>query len=158
MTRQHVEHSIVIDAPIEFCWEVLSDPQVYVEAIDWVYEARVEGGDELGPGTAYVERAKPGPKTGTYRWDITAWDPPHRQVHSHSGGELEGDLELRFEALDGTTTRYTQHMAFRAMPKFRPLGFIVERLVMKPSMEKDFRQMILPNYKRIVEERYAAGS
>lgn len=154
MSKQVVERSIIIDAPVEFTWEVLNDPKVYEAAIDWVYEAHTEGGGTLGPDGAYVERAKPGIKENTYRWEVTEWDPPRRTVHTHSSGEMEADLELRFEPADDSSTRYTQKMEFRALPGFRPLGFILERLVMKRQMARDFEQMILPNYKEIVEARY----
>jgi carbon monoxide dehydrogenase subunit G len=154
MDRQTVRGSIVIDAPIEYVWDVVNDPATFVEGIDWVFEARSEGDAPLGVGSVYVERAKPGLREGTYRWEITAMDPPHRAVHSHSSGEIEIDLEVTCEALDANSTRYTQVMEYRALPAFRPLGYILERTVMKRQMQRDFDQMILPNYKRIVEQRY----
>lgn len=156
--RQTVRASIIIDAPIEFTWEVLSDPQTYVEGIDWVYEAWREDDGPMRRGSVYLERAKPGIKEGTYRWEISAFDPPRRAVHSHSSGELEADLEIELEPLSAQSTRYTQSMHFRGLPAFRPLGIIIERTVMKKQMERDFEKMILPNYKLIVEERYARTS
>jgi carbon monoxide dehydrogenase subunit G len=154
MGRQAVRGSITINAPIEYVWEVVNDPATFVEGIDWVFEAQSEGEGPLGVGSVYVERAKPGLREGTYRWEITAMDAPHRAVHSHSSGEIEIDLEVTCEALDATSTRYTQVMEYRALPAFRPLGYILERTVMKRQMQKDFDEMILPNYKRIVEQRY----
>jgi hypothetical protein len=44
-------------------------------------------------------------------------------------------------------------MRFRALPAFRPLGFVLERTVMKRKMQRDFDRMVLPNLKRFVEER-----
>lgn len=153
---QTVEASIDIDAPIETVWAVTTDPGTFAEAIDWVIEARWEGDPGPHEGAIYVERAKPGLRTDTYRWEITACDPPNRIVHSHSGGELDADLEVTYEALDEDTTRYTQVMRFRSMPSFRPLGWVLERTVVKRSMQRDFEEMILPNYKRLAEERASA--
>lgn len=158
MTRQTVRGSTVINAPIDVVWEVINDPANYVEAIDWVYEARIEDGGPLRQGSVYVERAKPGPRVGTYRWEVTEHEPPRRAVHVHRGGEIDAELEVLCEELDPTTTRYTQVMEFRALPAFRPLGFILERTVMKKQMQRDFEEMILPNYKRISEERYRTGA
>jgi uncharacterized membrane protein len=156
MSRQTVQESIVINAPAHLVWEVTSDPATFVEGIDWVYEAKLEEDGPMRLGSVYVERAKPGLKEGTYRWEITAFDPPRRIVHSHASGELEADLEVLYEALDENTTGYTQIMKFRALPVLRPLGFILERTLIKKRMQRDFKDMILPNFKRIVEERHRA--
>ncbi|MEE9228406.1 MAG: hypothetical protein V3U47_05490 [Acidimicrobiia bacterium] len=87
---------------------------------------------------------------------MTAFEPPHRIVTSDESGEKEAELEVLCEPLDETSTRYTQTMEYRGLPAFRPLGFILERTVMKRKMQRDFDRMVLPNYKRIVEGRYAA--
>lgn len=157
MKRQTVESSIEINAPIDMAWEVLNDPGTYEEAIDWVYEARVEGGGPLQEGSVYVERAKPGIKEGTYRWEVTSSEPPKRTVHAHQGGEMDAELEILFDPLDEERTRLTEIMRFRALPAFRPLGFLLERTVMKRKMQQDFDEMILPGFKRIAEERHASA-
>ena len=152
---QRVTSSVVIDAPIETVWEVVMDPDSFVEAIDWVHEVTREDGGEglLEAGSVYVERAKPGLREGTYRWEVTESDPPHRAVHVHEGGELEAHLAIELEAVDDDATRYTQVMDFRALPAFRPLGYVLERTVMKRQMRRDFDRMILPNYKALAEAR-----
>jgi uncharacterized protein YndB with AHSA1/START domain len=157
MTNIRVESSIEIDAPIDLVWEVTTDPATFVEGIDWVYEAWREDDGPLGEGSVYYERAKPGLREDTYRWEVTACEPPNRIVHYHESGELEAELEVLTEAIDDGTTRYTQVMHFRALPAFRPLGYVLERTVMKRKMQQDFDEMILPNYKRLVEERVAVS-
>lgn len=152
-----VESSIDIDAPIETVWEVTTDPQSYVEAIDWVFEATREDDGPIGKGSVYVERAKPGLNEGRYRWEITEYQPPTRIVHAHSGSEIDAELKVLLDELDDGPTRYTQIMNFRAFPSFRPLGYLLERTVMKQRMQRDFDQMILPNYKRFAEERAGAS-
>lgn len=149
---QEISSSIEIDAPIDAVWAITTDPDEMVEAIDWVFEADWEGDGEVGVGSAYVERAKPGLREGTYRWEITAYDPPNRAIHSHHSGEMEADLEIRLEPVDGAT-RYTQTLRFRALPAFRPLGYLLERTLVKRSMQRDFDRMILPNFKALVEGR-----
>jgi len=156
MSHQTIQASIVVNAPVDLVWEVVNDPATYVEGIDWVYEAWREEDGPMQQGSVYVERAKPGLREGIYRWEITALEPPRRVVHSHASGEMEADLEVLCEPIDENRTRYTQIMKFRALPAIRPLGFILERTVMKKQMLRDFEQMILPNYKRIIEQRYAA--
>jgi hypothetical protein len=153
MSRQVVRGSIDIDAPVGVVWDVVNDPATYVEGIDWVYEAWFETDGPPRQGSVYIERAKPGPREGRYRWVVTSFDAPRRAVHAHAGSEMDAELEVLVEPLDDGRTRYTQEMRFRALPGFRPLGWILERAVMRPKMRRDFDRMILPNYKRIAEAR-----
>jgi carbon monoxide dehydrogenase subunit G len=150
---QQVRQHIVVDAPIAVVWDVAHDPAAFVEAIDWVSEVRIEGAAPLREGSVYLERATLGLSERTYRWEITAYDPPTRSVHAHESGGLEAELEVRCEAVDEGTTRYEQILRFRALPAFRPLGYLVERAVMKRRIQRDFDEMILPNFKRIAERR-----
>ena len=154
---QEVRSSVVVAAPVDVVWAVVNDPSAFVEAIDWVFEVWVED-DELREGSVYLERAKPGLRSGTYRWEVTAFDPPKRSVHYHRSDEFEAELHVRCEALDDETTRYTQVLRFRALPAFRPLGYVLERTVMKRNMQGDFDTMILPNFKHIAERRAAAAA
>ena len=147
-----VQSSIEIDAPIEQVWEVVTDLEAFPEAIDWVYEAWSDD-ETLDEGSVYFERGKPGLRTATYRWTVTACDPPHGTVHYHRSGELEAELELTLEPIDDGRTRYSQRMRFRALPAFRPLGYVLERTLMRRRMQRDFDRMILPNFKRIAESR-----
>lgn len=150
---QRVRSSVVIDAPAETVWEVVTDPGNYAEAIDWVHEVRREDDGPMGEGSVYVERAKPGLREGTYRWEVTEFDPPRRAVHVHEGGEIEAHLAIEVAPIDDDTTHYAQVMDFRALPAFRPLGYVLERTVMRRGMQRDFDGMILPNYKAMAEAR-----
>jgi hypothetical protein len=152
-SSQEIRSSIVIHAPVDVVWEVAHSPETFVEGIDWVSEAWIEDGDHLREGSVYAERAKPGFREGTYRWEITTYEPPTRSVHYHKSGELEAELEVVCEAIDDEETRYTQILRFRALPAFRPLGYLLERTVMKRNMQRDFDTMILPNFKLIAERR-----
>ena len=148
-----IESSVVVDAPIDVVWDVTTDPANFPNAIDWVYEAWWETDGPLEVGSVYLERAKPGLRKDIYRWEILACEKHHRNVHYHRSGELEAELELRYEPMGGERTRYTQTLRFRALPAFRPLGYVLERTVMPRRMKRDFDRTILPNYKRLCEER-----
>lgn len=152
---RELESSIVIDAPVETVWAVVHDPATYVEAIDWVFDAWIEGDDRLGEGGVYVERAKYGLRERTYRWTVTADEPPNRNVMSHRSWEMEVEAEVLCEPTDDGRTQFTQRLRFRAFPGFRPLGYVLERTVMPRRMQRELDEMALPNIKRIVE-RHAA--
>ena len=153
---QQIEASIEIDAPVATVWATVHDPAVYVEGIDWVREAWWEDDGPLGRGSVYAERAKAGLKESIYRWELTVFEPPRRAVHSHASGELRADLEVLVEPITDSHTRYTQRMHIRALPVFRPLGWVLERTAVRWKMQRDFERMILPNYKRIAERRVAS--
>jgi hypothetical protein len=151
--RQQIEASIEIDASVETVWATVHDPAVWVEGIDWVREAWWEDDHPPGRGSVYAERAKPGPKESIYRWELTVFEPPRRAVHSHASGELQADLEVLVEPITDGRTRYTQRMHIRALPVFRPLGWVLERTAVGWKMQRDLERMILPNFKRIAERR-----
>jgi hypothetical protein len=153
---QLIEASIEIDAPVETVWVTVHDPAVWVEGIDWVREAWWEDDGPTIRGSVYSERAKAGIRETIYRWELTAFEPPHRAVHSHASGEVEAELEVILEPIADGRTNYTQRMRLRAVPAFRPLGWLLERTAMKWRMQRDFERMILPNYKRIAERQAAS--
>lgn len=151
-----VRASVVVDAPASVVWSVVHDPELFPEAIDWVSEAWTADGGPLEEGSVYFERAKPGLREGVFRWDVVAFEPPHRSAHYHRSGELEARLEVLVDPVDPGRTRYTQVLHFRFLPAFRPLGYLLERLFVRRSMQRDFEGTILPNFKRLAETRAAA--
>jgi len=154
--RQLIEASIEIDAPVETVWATVHDPAAMVEGIDWVREMWWEDDQPVRRGSVYAERVKMGIKETVYRWELTEFEPPRRAVHSHASGEGELDLEVIVEPMPDGRTRYTQRMHIRAVPAFRPLGWLLERTAVRWKMQRDFERMILPNYKRIAERRAAS--
>ena len=150
---QLIEASVDIDAPVEIVWKTVHDPAVYVEGIDWVHEAWWEDDGAPGRGSVYAERVKIGIKETIYRWELTAYEPPHRAVHTHASSEGQADLEVLVEPIADGRTRYTQRMHIQALPAFRPIGWLLERTAVRWKMQRDFERMILPNYKRIAERR-----
>jgi hypothetical protein len=76
-------------------------------------------------GSVSYERGKPGLRRGTYRWEITVCDRPHRTVHAQRSGELDAELELMLEPIDDERTRYVLRLWLRAFPAFRPFGYLL---------------------------------
>lgn len=153
---QLIEASIEIDAPVATVWDVVHEPSVYVDGIDWVRAAWWEDDRPPGRGSVYTERVKIGVTEIVYRWELTAFEPPRRAVHSHTSGAGEAHIEVLVEPIGDARTRYTQRMRIRALPAIRPLGWLLERTAVRWKMQRDFERMILPNYKRIAERRAAA--
>lgn len=147
---QTVELKVDVDAPREAVWRFLEDVRRYPEWIHFVREVREVSEAAPRKGTRYVERAKPGPKESLYAWTITEWDPPRRQVHEHAGGEMQIRLVIDLAQRPGGTA-WTHTLHFRALPAFRPLGWILERTIMKAKMRRDLAR-VLARAKQMIEE------
>ncbi len=112
-------------------------------------EVRDVSDTPLRQGSTYRERAKPGPREGSYDWRVEEWEEPRRQVHSHASFEMEARLTCLLEESDGGT-RYRQVMSYRMLPKLRPLGWVLERAFIQRKMHSDMERF-LANAKRIIE-------
>ena len=140
---------IEIDAPPERVWEFVSDTARYSEWIEFVRELVEVSDSPLRACSTYRERAKPGPRESVYEWRIEEWDAPRRQVHSHASFEMDARLEVALEPSNGGT-RMWHRMEYRMFPKLRPLGWLLERAVVRRKMRADMERF-LGNAKRIIE-------
>jgi carbon monoxide dehydrogenase subunit G len=148
-----ISESIHVAVPRERVWDLLNDMKGYPRWIYFVREVFDISDGPVGKGTVYFERAKPGPFESVSEWRITEFEPPARQTHVGRMPEMEAELRIRLEP-DGEGTLWHHEMDFRMLPKFRPLGWVVEQLVVKRKMRSDFRR-ILQSAKEIVEREGA---
>ncbi len=84
-------------------------------------------------GSTYKERAKPGPVESISTWEFTEWNPAQSALQKGSMPEMNAEIYQELKPLDGGT-QYTQWMDFEFLPKFRPLGWVLERLVIQHKM------------------------
>ena len=145
-----ITESTFVRASPQEVWDFVSDAERYPE---WIYFVREVFDTSQGPmreGWVYHERAKPGPMESVSEWTVTRFDPPVVQVHEGSMPEMEAALTIRLTPQDGGT--HWQHsMRFRMLPGFRPLGWLLERTVVKWKMASDFRR-ILTAARELIEE------
>ena len=144
-----ITESILIDAPPDVVWDFVCDADRYPE---WIYFVREVFDTSEGPmreGWVYHERAKPGPVETTSEWTITRFEPPTVQVHEGRMPEMDAVLTIELTPHDGGT-RWEHSMRFRMLPGFRPLGWLLERTVVKWKMRADFRK-ILRAAKELIE-------
>lgn len=148
------EASIHIHAPPEVIFDFVADaPRIpeYVRFVRDVYEVS-EG--PVGTGTTIKEHAKPGPFPVVTQWRIVEFERPHRQVWAGHQVDMEMTLSKFMEPADGGTV-YRQTMEYRYLPRIRPLGWLLEKLVVERKMRIEFEQ-ITEAIKRIVESEHAA--
>lgn len=144
-----VEESIHIQALPEAVWKVVSDLSRIPEYVFFVREVFDISENPPSKGSTYKERAKPGPTESISEWRVTEFEPHSRQVHVGTMPEMNATLTITLEPAE-RGTRYAQILDFEAFPRFRPLGVILEPLVLRPKMSSDMKK-ILGNIKRIVE-------
>lgn len=144
-----IEESIHIQAPPEAVWKFVSDLSRIPEYIFFVREVFDISENPPSKGSTYKERAKPGPKESISEWTVAELEPYSRQVHVGTMPEMNATLTITLEPAEGGT-RYAQALDFEAFPGFRPLGVILEPLVLRPKIASDMKK-ILGNIKRIVE-------
>ena len=150
-----VADSIYVEAPREVVWGVVSDMRRYPEWIHFVREVFDVNGEPMEKGTTYRERAKPGPFESVSTWEVIDCVKPEHQVHA--GRMLEGEVELRIRfRSEGSGTHWDHEMDFRMLPHVRPLGWLLECLVMRRKMQADLRR-ILESGKALVEREHGSG-
>jgi len=145
-----IEGSIEIAAPRQAVWNVISDPTRHVEFGTFVREATLVSEGELGEGTIYREISGPGFMKSASEWTISTFDPPHELVHTQNGTSMTAKGTWILEEIDSGSTRVTQTLDFEMMPRFRPLGRLVEALVANRLGERETARM-LQDVKRISE-------
>jgi uncharacterized protein YndB with AHSA1/START domain len=146
--------SIQIDVPPEEVFRFVSDPVRIPEYVKIVLDVFDVSDGRVGVGTTLKEHSKPGPFVSVTNWEIVEYDRPNRQVWLGS----QKDMEMTFTKLisphpAGST--YEQWMDYRFLPKFRPLGRLLEVLFLQRAMQRHFESAVA-GIKRIVEAEHAA--
>jgi hypothetical protein len=141
--------TVHIQAPPETVFDFVADaPRVpeYVSFVRHVFEV-----SDKPPrlGTIIRERAKPGPLLLTTTWRVDESDRPRRQVWVGKQADMEMTLIKSAEPEAGGT-RYSQVMEYRRLPGVRPLGWLLEPLVVNRKMNAESGK-ITRGIKRIVE-------
>ncbi len=133
-----VRTSVVIDAPIERCFDLARDIDVHTSTV-WKHTkeravaGRTSGKIELGE-TVTFEATHLGVRQRLTS-EIVEFDPPVRFVDRMVRGAFKRMRhEHDFERLDAARTRMTDTLTFEA--PLGPLGWIAERLVLRRYMLK----------------------
>lgn len=144
-----VEETVTIAASPERVWEFVDDVHRVPEWVAFTDEMISVDGDPPGVGTVYRERGGVGPIRSVSEWRIVEHEPPRRQVHVGDLGIMKPRLTIAVEP-EGEHARLRQTVEFEALPALRPLGALLERLVIRRQMAKGLRETI-GNAKRLIE-------
>jgi uncharacterized membrane protein len=136
---------IVIDAPIERVWEVVSDIE---EQPRWMHEmkaVRMLTPPPVGVGSRGEADVRVLGIGVTDPVTITEWDPPHRFAVRHEGVFTGGGVISLESGADGTTTivRWEETLIPPVLPR---LGDIAQRPVLGAIFQADLQRL-----RRLVE-------
>lgn len=145
----HIEEATVIDVPRRVLWDLVNDFDRMTEWVTFADELTYVSDDVIGEGTVYREQGGVGPISSESEWEITVFDPPERQVHVGDLGIMELELTMRFDQRD-EGTQFTQAMEFEALPRIRPVGWLLETVFIKRALRSGLRET-QDNLKRLAE-------
>lgn len=140
-----------IKVPQKQVWEFISDIE---EAPEWVVvmKSLVETTENpVQKGTVYRESSKIGPKESETEWKVTRFEPPHVQIHECNEPDFQATLTMRVEDNgDGNSTLFHK-TEYQLMPKFRPMGWLLETLFIKKLMHEKLNESV-QNCKLMIEQ------
>lgn len=151
-----VEAAVVIAAPREVVWALISDPTRHTEFGTVVSEVSVVTAGPTIKGTIYRETSGPGFLKTRSEWTITEFDPPSRLVHEGREPAMHSRFTWKLEEITRASTRLSQVGDFVMMPRFRPLGWLIEKIAAKRMLERETQRM-LQDMKRIAEAEAQRG-
>lgn len=144
-----IERTTDIEAPPEQVWDLVNDFDRMTEWVTFADELTYLSDGAVGEGTVYRETGGVGPMGGESEWEITAFEPLERQVHVGDLGIMEPVLTMTFDAIDGGT-RFGQSIELVALPGIRPVGWLLERIVIVRVMGSGLEET-QANLKRLAE-------
>lgn len=144
-----VTTSTYIDAAQPKVWAFINDLRRKPEYVHFVREVFDFPGHPVGAGTMYRERARFGPRESVSEWFFVQFDPPRRQVQRSQSKEMDASFTAELQA-EGSGTRLTVALDVRLFPAFRPLGWILEKLIVRRKMQGDVERTV-KTLKRLIE-------
>ncbi len=142
-----------IAAPPAVVWAFISDLQRVPEWVIGTQKMLRISTEEVGAGTEYRELTQIGPTTSPTTWRITTFRAPHVQVHESRSALLDAVLTMTLAAEHGGT-RFIHRIEGRLLPRVRPLGWLMERLIRRHAAN-DMRKTV-QQAKQIIEQEYGA--
>ena len=149
-----IEGSVDISAPRQAVWDLISDVRRYPEIGNIAEEVVLVSEGDFGEGSVYAETGRIAGMKSTSEWTVSRFDPPAVQTHVGGDTSMHGELTWTLDEIDAGSTRATQVVEFKVMPKFRPLGVVFEWLFVTRMMTKEMGH-IRDDFKRIAEAESA---
>jgi len=141
--------SAYIDAAPQEVWAFINELHRKPEYVRFVKEVFDISERPVGEGTVYRERARFGPRESVSEWRFILFDPPRRQVQRSQSREMDATFTANL-APEGSGTRLTVEMDIRLLPVVRPIGWLLEKLIVRRKMQRDVG-LTMKTLKKLVE-------
>jgi carbon monoxide dehydrogenase subunit G len=126
--------TVVVSAPPEAVWELVSDPERFGEWAELTEEV-IRADKPLRLGSTYEERnVVLGPIRGTSRWTVVQHEAPRRQTHRGEGIALASSLDF-FMELEPVEQATQLTVGLRYRPGLGALGGLIDRLHARRAMQ-----------------------
>ena len=144
-----IERTTRIETDRQTLWALINDFDRMTEWVSFADELTYLSDGEIAEGTVYREVGGVGPISGESEWKIVEFEPPSLQVHRGDLGIMRPELTMTLATDDGGTA-FTQTLTVRALPRVRPVGWLLEKLVIERSLRSGIRET-QANLKRVAE-------
>jgi carbon monoxide dehydrogenase subunit G len=126
--------TVVVSAPPEAVWELVSDPERFGEWAELTEEV-IRADKPLRLGSTYEERnVVLGPIKGTSRWTVVQHEAPRRQTHRGERIALAASLDF-FMELEAAEQATQLTVGLRYRPGLGALGALIDRLHARRAMQ-----------------------
>lgn len=151
-----IEKRIEIEVPHEEVYDfVAHDVERVPEFVPIVKDVFDVSPGPIGQGTTFKEHTVIGPMKRISYWEVAQLDPPKRVLWVGRQSDMEMTLTKHIRPTESGTV-YSQVFDYRMYPSFRPLGWLLEKLVVHRQMSFVFDEVVA-RIKEIVESEYAAS-
>lgn len=151
-----IEQMVEIEVPQAEVYEfVANDVERLPEFVPIVKEVFDVSPGPIGEGTTFSERMEMGPMKRISHWRVAELHPPNRVIWVGHQSDMEMTL-TKHVSPTSTGAIYSQVLDYRMYPSFRPLGWLLEKLVVHRQMSATFEEVVR-RIKEIVESEYAAS-
>jgi carbon monoxide dehydrogenase subunit G len=148
--------TVVVSAPPEAVWELVSDPERFGEWAELTEEV-IRADKPLRLGSTYEERnVVLGPIKGTSRWTVVQHEAPRRQMHRGEGIALASSLDF-FMELEPAERATQLTVGLRYRPGLGALGALIDRIHLRGSVQAAMERSAA-NVAAIAERELAAAA
>ena len=138
----YVEAARLINAPVETVWNSLHDIARTPEWVVGLEKAEITTSGPPGEGTIYMDYNRLGPFLQVSPWHITTFEPMRQQVHESHSKTIPSRLTLNLApAAGGTHLQFI--MEFQFLPQLRPVGQLLENLLLKRMISQIIHQNLV---------------
>ena len=126
--------TVVVSAPPDAVWELVSDPERFGEWAELTDEV-IRADKPLRLGSTYEERnVVLGPIKGTSRWTVVQHEAPRRQTHRGEGIALAASLDF-FMELEPAEQATQLTVGLRYRPGLGVIGALIDRIHARRAMQ-----------------------